>query len=75
VPVLVGATMFGDRQDQGVAFVLDLTQRKRRNISPTGVREVTRSNIYRRRDYRYQQVNPAVERRWGVPAETFVGCT
>jgi PAS domain S-box-containing protein len=28
VPVLVGATTFGDRQDQGVAFVLDLTQRK-----------------------------------------------
>jgi PAS domain S-box-containing protein len=29
VPVLVGATTFGDRQDEGVAFVLDLTERKR----------------------------------------------
>jgi PAS domain S-box-containing protein len=28
VPVLLGATMFGDRQDEGVAFVLDLTERK-----------------------------------------------
>jgi PAS domain S-box-containing protein len=28
VPVLVGAATFGDRQDQGVAFVLDLTDRK-----------------------------------------------
>jgi PAS domain S-box-containing protein len=29
VPVLVGATTFGDGQDEGVAFVLDLTERKR----------------------------------------------
>ena len=29
VPVLLGATTFGDRQDQGVAFVLDLTELKR----------------------------------------------
>jgi PAS domain S-box-containing protein len=28
VPVLLGATTFGDRQDEGVAFVLDLTARK-----------------------------------------------
>jgi PAS domain S-box-containing protein len=28
VPVLVGATTFGDRRDEGVAFVLDLTERK-----------------------------------------------
>jgi C4-dicarboxylate-specific signal transduction histidine kinase len=28
VPVLVGATTFGDRQDQGVALVLDLTELK-----------------------------------------------
>jgi PAS domain S-box-containing protein len=28
VPVLVGATTFGDGQDEGVAFVLDLTERK-----------------------------------------------
>jgi PAS domain S-box-containing protein len=29
VPVLLGATTFGDKQDEGVAFVLDLTERKR----------------------------------------------
>ena len=29
VPVLVGATTLGDRQDEGVAFVLDLRERKR----------------------------------------------
>jgi PAS domain S-box-containing protein len=29
VPVLVGATAFGGGQDEGVAFVLDLTERKR----------------------------------------------
>jgi C4-dicarboxylate-specific signal transduction histidine kinase len=28
VPVLLGATTFGDRQDEGFAFVLDLTERK-----------------------------------------------
>jgi PAS domain S-box-containing protein len=28
VPVLLGSTTFGDRQDEGVAFVLDLTERK-----------------------------------------------
>ena len=29
VPVLLGATTFGDKQDEGVAYVLDLTERKR----------------------------------------------
>lgn len=29
VPVLVGLAMFGDKRKQGVAFVLDLTERKR----------------------------------------------
>jgi PAS domain S-box-containing protein len=28
VPVLIGAATFGERRDQGVAFVLDLTERK-----------------------------------------------
>jgi PAS domain S-box-containing protein len=28
VPVLLGSTTFGDRQDEGVAFVLNLTERK-----------------------------------------------
>jgi PAS domain S-box-containing protein len=29
VPVLLGATTFGDKPDEGVAFLLDLTERKR----------------------------------------------
>jgi PAS domain S-box-containing protein len=29
VPVLIGATTFNDKQDEGVAFVLDVTERKR----------------------------------------------
>jgi PAS domain S-box-containing protein len=32
VPILLGATTFGDRQDEGVAFVLDLTERKRAEL-------------------------------------------
>jgi PAS domain S-box-containing protein len=33
VPVLVGATMFGDKPDEGVAFVIDLTERKRAELA------------------------------------------
>ena len=29
VPVLIGVTAFDEKRDQGVGFVLDLTQRKR----------------------------------------------
>jgi PAS domain S-box-containing protein len=86
VPVLVGAAALG--RDEAVAFVLDLTERKRaerrQNLllderrraeyltrqvfesSPDGVGIVGR-------DCRYQRVNPAHERNWGVPAETLVG--
>jgi PAS domain S-box-containing protein len=45
VPVLVGATMFGDKPDEGVAFVLDLTTRKRaefeRQLSSSLVEQAT----------------------------------
>jgi PAS domain S-box-containing protein len=74
VPVLVGATTFGDRQDQGVAFVLDLTERKRADYLARQVFERSPDRIsIVGRDYRYQRVNPAVSRRGGMPAETFVG--
>jgi PAS domain S-box-containing protein len=74
VPVLVGATTFGDRQDQGVAFVLDLTERKRADYLTRQVFERSPDRIsIVGRDYRYQRVNSAFERRWGMPAETIVG--
>jgi PAS domain S-box-containing protein len=45
VPVLVGATMFGDKPDEGVAFVLDLTEHKRteleRQLSASLVEQAT----------------------------------
>ena len=45
VPVLVGAATFGEKQDQGVAFVLDLTERKRTEAraSTPGVIRLSRS--------------------------------
>ncbi len=72
VPVLVGATTFGDRQDEGVAFVLDLTERRRAEYLTRQMfeRSADRISIVGR-DYRYRRVNPAFERRWGMPAETY----
>jgi PAS domain S-box-containing protein len=74
VPVLLGATTFGDKQDEGVAFVLDLTERKRAEYLTQQMFESSPDRIsIVGRDYRYQRVNPAFERRWGMPAETIVG--
>jgi PAS domain S-box-containing protein len=74
VPVLLGATTFGDQQDEGVAFVLDLTERRRAEYLTRQMFERSSDRIsIVGRDYRYQRVNPAFERRWGMPAETMVG--
>jgi PAS domain S-box-containing protein len=74
VPVLLGATVFGGGQDEGVAFVLDLTERKRAEYLTRQMFERSSDRIsIVGRDYRYQRVNPAFERRWGMPAETIVG--
>jgi len=76
VPVLVGATMFGDRQDQGVAFVLDLTERKRADYLARQVFERSPDRIsIVGRDYRYQQVNPTVERSGVYRRRRSSGCT
>ncbi|MDB5578449.1 MAG: multi-sensor signal transduction multi-kinase, partial [Bradyrhizobium sp.] len=75
VPVLVGAAnLEGWRAEEGVAFVLDLSERKRAeyvarlvfNSSPDRISIVGR-------DYRWQRANPALERRWGISAEKFIG--
>jgi PAS domain S-box-containing protein len=74
VPVLVGgATLEGEREE-GVAFVLDLTERKRAEDLAQQVFESSPDRIsIVGRDYRYQRVNPAYERRYGLPMETFIG--
>jgi PAS domain S-box-containing protein len=74
VPVLVGAVALEGRREEGVAFVLDLTERKRAEHLTRQVFESSPDRIsIVGRDYRYQRVNPAFERRFAMPAETFVG--
>jgi PAS domain S-box-containing protein len=80
VPVLVGAAILegrreerGDREE-GVAFVLDLSERKRAEYLARQVFESSPDRIsIVGRDYRWQRANPAIERRWGIPAEKFIG--
>jgi PAS domain S-box-containing protein len=86
LPVLVGAAALG--RDEAVAFVLDLTERKRaegrqkllldeRRRAEYLTRQVFESSpdgvCIVGRDCRYQRVNPAHERHWGMPAEKIVG--
>src|SRR5713226_9521279 len=74
VPVLIGGATFEEGGNQGVAFVLDLTERKRAEYLTQQMFERSSDRIsIVGRDYRYQRVNPAFERRWGMPAETIVG--
>jgi PAS domain S-box-containing protein len=74
VPVLVGAANLEATQEEGVAFVLDLTERKRAEYLARQVFESSPDRIsIVGRDYRFQRVNPAFERRWGMPPEMFIG--
>jgi PAS domain S-box-containing protein len=74
VPVLVGAATLEGRREEGVAFVLDLSERKRAEYLARQVFESSPDRIsIVGRDHRYQRVNPAFERRWGIPTETFIG--
>src|SRR5215831_8890739 len=74
VPVLIGVAAFEENGNQGVAFVLDLTERKRAEDLSRQVFENTPDAVaIVGRDYRHQKVNPVAEQRWKVPAEKFVG--
>jgi PAS domain S-box-containing protein len=74
VPVLVGAATLEGKRGEGVAFVLDLTERKRAEYLARQVFESSPDRIsIVGRDYRFQRVNPAFERRWGMPPEMFIG--
>ncbi len=74
VPVLIGVAGFEESMNQGVAFVVDLTERKRAEYLTRQVFESSPDRVcIVGRDYRYQQVNPAFARRWGLPAAAIVG--
>src|SRR6266478_2177603 len=74
LPVLTGGALLEASENQGVSFVLDLTERKRAEYLTRQMFERSSDRIsIVGRDYRYQRVNPAFERRWGMPAETIVG--
>jgi PAS domain S-box-containing protein len=74
VPVLVGAATLEGGREEGVAFVLDLSERKRAEYLTRQVFESSPDLIsIVGRDLRYQRVNPAFERRYGIPMEAFIG--
>jgi PAS domain S-box-containing protein len=74
VPVLIGAATLDDGGEQGVAFVLDLTGRKRAEILTAQVFDHAPDGIcIVERNYRYRRANPVYARRWGMPAERIVG--
>jgi PAS domain S-box-containing protein len=75
VPVLVGAAnLDGTQKEAGVAFVLDLSERKRVGYLARQVVESSSDRIsIVGRDYRFQRVNPALERRWSLPKEKMIG--
>jgi PAS domain S-box-containing protein len=78
IPVLYSAFRIDDPetgQPINVASVCrDMTERKRAEYLTQQMFERSSDRIsIVGRDYRYQRVNPAFERRWGMPAETIVG--
>ena len=88
VPVLIGAVAFEGSRDETVAFVLDLTERKRAEerqmllLDERQRAEYLTGQVFMSspdgisivgRDYRYQRVNPVCERDWGMPAEKIIG--
>jgi PAS domain S-box-containing protein len=74
VSVLVGAANLEGELEEGVAFVLDLSERKRAEYLARQVFESSPDRIsIVGRDHRWQRVNPAFERRYGIPTEKFIG--
>jgi PAS domain S-box-containing protein len=86
--LLGGATPVGGRRDQGIAFVLDLTERKQAEARQKLLFHERKRAEYLTgqmfesspdvvciigRDYRYQRVNPTYGRNSGMPAERIVG--
>src|SRR5262249_59792455 len=73
-PVLLGGATFEPSGNEGVAFVLDLTERKRAEYLTSQVFENSPDSVVIiGRDYRHQKANPVAVKRWPVPAEKFVG--
>jgi PAS domain S-box-containing protein len=74
VSVLVGAANLEGELEEGVAFVLDLSERKRAEYLARQVFESSPDRIsIVGRDHRWQRVNPAFERRYDIPTEKFIG--
>jgi PAS domain S-box-containing protein len=62
------------RFDSVLVTVMDITERKRAEYLTGQVFETSPDVMFIvRRDYRYQRVNPAFERRWRMPAARLVG--
>src|SRR5207237_8927411 len=62
------------RLDSVLVTVMDITERKRAEYLTGHVFDTSPDAIYMvGRDYRYQRVNAAFERRWRMPAERIVG--
>ena len=74
VPVLAGAAKLVGPHEEGVAFVIDMTERKRAEYLARQVFETSPDRIsVVGRDHRYRRVNPAYERIYGMPMEAFIG--
>src|SRR5258708_18642741 len=62
------------RVDRVLVTIVDVTERKRAEYLTGHLFEISPDAVYIvGRDYRYQRVNAAFERRWRLPASPIVG--